>query len=92
MIYTTHEIINRRSAEKGPNSRLAGQNAGGDDLWKGAESGLKRAPIRHKTACFRRRPSGPQGAKSLVFSEHLALPAPVGTRAARGPINKSAEI
>jgi hypothetical protein len=39
MIYTTYEIINRRSIGKGPKLRPAGENAKCDDLWKSAERG-----------------------------------------------------
>jgi hypothetical protein len=78
MIYTTREIINRGYRGKGPNSRPASKNAEGDDLWKGAEMGMKPAPLGHQTPCFRSRQSGPPDAKCLFFSDNLAIRRRVG--------------
>jgi hypothetical protein len=39
---------------------------------KGAESGVKPAPIRHKTTCFASPPNGRARRETLAFSENLA--------------------
>jgi hypothetical protein len=91
MIYTTYEIINRRSIGKGPKPRPAGENAKCDDLWKGAKSGMKRAAIGHKTPGFGRRRHGPRGAKCLFSRRILQCGADSPART-RNDINQSAEI
>jgi hypothetical protein len=73
MIYTTCELINGRSAKNGPISRTAGQNAEDGHLSICVETGIKRAPIRHKTPGFGASVAGPEGRETLVFSETFAM-------------------
>jgi hypothetical protein len=91
MIYTTYEIINRRSIGKGPKPRPADENAKCDDLWKAPKVGLKRGASGHETPGFGRRRSGPHGAKGL-FSRRILRCAADSPARTRGDINQSAEI
>jgi hypothetical protein len=92
MIYTPHEAINGRGARKGRKPRPAGETPIAMIYQYCVKTGVKRAPIGHETSCFARRRQGVCDARKPCFLEESRSAAKHRTRAARGDINKSAEI
>jgi len=92
VIYTTREMINRRSVAKGLNSRPAGENAQGGDLWICSESSIKRPAIGHNMPHFRCRWGGDREARNACFLGEFSTAALLRPRNLRGDINESAEL